>query len=200
MRICRLAHKNWFPRVRVSSTLTIGRDSLDLPRMIRERTHIFTMPAPGPDLFLQSDDFIKDVFKVMNEVGRHEFQVVTRHVDRAARIADKVSWGPNIWLGFMVEGAEVGDKIAQLRDIPAEVHFAHIKGAVAIPAFDVGGLNFVVVENAVEPVGFHELEESCANAGARLFLGPRVAEAEQRAPTATSTALVTTPTLPTRRR
>ena len=200
MRICRLAHKNWFPRARVSSTLTIGRDSLDLPRMIRERTHIFTMPAPGPDLFLQSDAFIIDVFKVMNEVARHEFQLGTRHIERVAHIAGKVPWGSNIWLGFVVDGAEVGDNIERLRDIPAQVRFAHVKGANAIPVFDVGGLNFVIVENAVEPVGYDELEASCANAGARVFLGPRVEEAELRVPTATSTALVVAPTVQARRK
>jgi protein gp37 len=200
MRICRLAHKNWFPRARVSSTLTIGRDSLDLPRMIRERTHIFTMPAPGPDLFLQSDAFIIDVFKVMNEVARHEFQLATRHIERVARIAGKVSWGPNIWLGFVVDGAEAGDSIERLRDIPAKVRFAHVKGAGAVPAFDVRNLDFVVVENAVEPAGFKQLEASCTHAGARLFLGPSVANAELRAPAATSIAPVAAPTAHARRR
>lgn len=189
MRICRLAHRAWFPRVRVSPTLTVGRDSLNLPAMLREPTHVFTMPAPGPDLFAQSDAFIESVFGVMNAQDRHEFQVCTRHIERVARIAGKVSWGPNIWLGTLIEDLEVGDEMAMLRATPAKVRFAHVKTDRSLPTFDVRGLQFVIVENAVEPQGFHRLEADCTQAGTRLFLGPRVADAELRTPAPNATVL-----------
>jgi protein gp37 len=170
-----------------------------LPGTLRERTHVFTMPAPGPDLFAQPDDFVRQVFAVMNREARHEFQVATRHVERAHRFADQVSWGPNIWLGALIEGDTVGESITLLRGTPARVRFAHIKGA-SVPPFDVGDLNFVVVENAIEPAGFAQLEAACKELGVRAFLGPRLADAELRAPAETSTALATAPAGNTRRR
>jgi protein gp37 len=171
-----------------------------LPSTLRERTHVFTMPAPGPDLFAQPDDFVRQVFAVMNREARHEFQVATCHVDRAYRFADQVSWGPNIWLGALIEDDTVAESIALLRDTPAKVHFAHIKAGASIPPFDVTGLDFVVVENAVEPAGFGQLDAACKQAGARVFLGPRLADAELRSPAETSTALATAPAANTRRR
>lgn len=181
MKICRLPHRIWFPRRVVTSTLSLGRDAMDLPRHWREPSHVFTMPAPAHDLFSLPDQFIDEVFTVMNTVGRHEFQVATRHIGRVRELAPRLGWAANIWLGVIVEDESAVEELALLSQIPAQVRFAHVQPKGTLPAFDVAGLNFVFVESSGEPTGLVPLQEACAGTGTRLFLGPRAADAELRA-------------------
>lgn len=180
MRICRLRHRNWFPRTTVSPTLSVGRDAVDLPLQWRERTHVFVSPAPGPELFEQPPGFISEVFSVMNRASRHEFQLATRLPARARELASQLNWTPNIWLGAIVDGQQAIERLHVLRTIPAEIRFAHVLAMEGIPEFAVSGLSFVIVEAHGEPAGLEGLDRLCVAAGARLFLGPTATDAELR--------------------
>jgi protein gp37 len=48
-------------------------------------------------------DFIKDVFKVMNDNLSHVFQVLTKRPERVLELNDDLTWSKNIWLGTSVE-------------------------------------------------------------------------------------------------
>lgn len=191
MRICRLHHRNWFPRVIVSPTLSVGRDAIDLPLQWRERTHVLVSPEPGPDLFTLPEDVISNVFDVMNRASRHEFHLATRHVERALELSPRLQWTPNIWMGAIVDGHQAIDRLDVLRELPANVRFAHVLPNEGVPAFDVDGLNFVIVEARGELAGVAALEGACANAGARLFLGPNASDAELRTNASSSLAAST---------
>lgn len=66
---------------------------------------------------------IRSVFAVMNEASQHQFQVLTKRPERAARLADKLQWSANIWLGTSVETMEVAHRVDSLREVRAAVRF-----------------------------------------------------------------------------
>jgi protein gp37 len=66
---------------------------------------------------------IQRVFNVMNRANWHQFQVLTKRPERALRLADRLVWTPNIWIGASVEDMTVARRVDALRQIPAAVHF-----------------------------------------------------------------------------
>jgi protein gp37 len=177
MDLCALAHRAWHPRVRVSATLTIGRDAMDLPCKWKEAFHVFVMP--DSDAFTQSERFLRELFAVMNAAAHHEFQLATRHPERALAMGSALSWTPNIWLGALAEGGHLAEQLEALRRTEAKVKFAHLRPRPGeqLPQVDLDGLSFVIVQAAGEPEGIPVLQQSCEAHGVRLFLGPRVENA-----------------------
>lgn len=70
-----------------------------------------------------SVEMIRRVFAVMNRATWHQFQVLTKRPERAARLADRLTWSENIWLGTSIESMEVAARADHLRRIPAAVRF-----------------------------------------------------------------------------
>jgi len=177
MRICALPHRLWSPRVKLSATLAVGRDAIDLPRQWREASHVFLQPHR--DVFELPEPIIESLFEVMSGTRRHEFQLTTLHPDRAVRMP-KTAWAPNIWVGALIVGDEDSSRLEALKQVPCAVHFAHLRPSAAVPTLDLAGLDFVVVEHDGEPSGLPALEEQCEASGLRLFMGRRAQDAETR--------------------
>lgn len=68
-------------------------------------------------------DFIKQVFKVMNDNGQHIFQVLTKRAERLLEVHKELKWTHNIWMGVSVEDEKVVDRIDFLRKTGARVKF-----------------------------------------------------------------------------
>jgi protein gp37 len=60
---------------------------------------------------------ITRVFEVMNAATHHQFQVLTKRPERAARLADQLPWSSNIWMGTSIENMEVARRADYLRQI-----------------------------------------------------------------------------------
>ena len=75
------------------------------------------------DLFYEqvSDAFIHDVWQVMHETPRRNYQILTkrpeRMVDLVAKIGEVLS---NVWLGTSIEDSDVVDRITHLRKVPLQ--------------------------------------------------------------------------------
>lgn len=67
--------------------------------------------------------FIKDIFQVMADTPRHTYQLLTKRSLRLTRIADKLEWPQNVWMGVSVESADVLDRVDHLRCMPAAIRF-----------------------------------------------------------------------------
>jgi protein gp37 len=67
--------------------------------------------------------FVRDVFDVIAETPRHTYQVLTKRSTRLRRIADKLDWPDNLWIGVSVENAGVLSRVDDLRAVPAAVRF-----------------------------------------------------------------------------
>ncbi len=81
------------------------------------------------DLFHEDLDpeFIKSVFRVMNENSRHIFQVLTKRSERLVEIADSLTWSPNIWMGVTVESSEYLYRMDHLLRTPAMTKFLSLE-------------------------------------------------------------------------
>lgn len=98
-------------------------DRLEQPLRWREPRRIFVNSMS--DVFHShfAVDMIRQVFDVMNCATQHQFQVLTKRPERAVRLADRLVWSENIWLGTSIEDINVATRADHLRHAPAAVRF-----------------------------------------------------------------------------
>lgn len=126
--------------------VTIHPESLDQPRRWRSPKVVFVNSMS--DLFHAKVPvgFIRDVFDVVRETPQHTYQVLTKRALRLSRVADKLDWPNNLWMGVSVESADVTDRIDGLREVPAAVRFLSCEPLLsALPALDLDGIGWVIV-------------------------------------------------------
>ena len=82
--------------------LTVHPDALDQPYRWTGRRTVFVNSMS--DLFHAKVplDFLKQVLGVMADTPQHTYQVLTKRSARLPKIADKLDWPPNLWLGVSV--------------------------------------------------------------------------------------------------
>ena len=103
--------------------LALHPDALGIPLRWREPRRIFVNSMS--DLFHARvpRQFIARVWDVMGRTPRHTYQVLTKRSLRLRRVADKLDWPDNVWMGVSVEGADVLNRVDHLREVPAAVRF-----------------------------------------------------------------------------
>ncbi|MFJ9760724.1 DUF5131 family protein [Streptomyces sp. NPDC101149] len=67
--------------------------------------------------------FVEQVFQVVAETPQHTYQLLTKRARRLRRLADRLDWPPNLWMGVSVESQDQLDRIDDLRQVPAAVRF-----------------------------------------------------------------------------
>ena len=60
---------------------------------------------------------VRRVFEVLNRAHWHQFQVLTKRPERAARYASRLRWGTKIWIGTSIESMEVAHRADAIRTI-----------------------------------------------------------------------------------
>ncbi len=98
-------------------------DQLNIPYTWKSPKTVFVNSMS--DLFHKdiSVDFIKSVFKVMNDNPKHVFQILTKRAERLYEIHKELKWTQNIRMGVSVENEKVTDRIEFLRETDAKVKF-----------------------------------------------------------------------------
>jgi protein gp37 len=92
------------------------------------------------------DEFIVQIFDVMNRAYWHTFQVLTKRPKRLEKIASKLNWTPNIWMGVTVESNDYIDRVNYLRKSPAAIKFLSIEPLIApVNEMDYNGIDWVIV-------------------------------------------------------
>lgn len=123
-------------------------------------------------------EMIARVFEVMNEARWHQFQLLTKRPERAARLAHRLSWTPNIWLGTSIENMSVAKRADHLRSI----ELAHVRFISAEPllgpldALDLTGIHWVIAGGESGP-GYRPVDvnwargirDRCRDAGVAFF-------------------------------
>jgi protein gp37 len=126
--------------------LTLHPDVLGLPLRWAKPKMIFVNSMS--DLFHESvpEDYIREVFRVMEKASWHKFQILTKRADRLARLAHTLSWPPHIWQGVSVESKEYVKRVALLRKVPATIRFLSIEPLLGlIPRLPLEGIHWVIV-------------------------------------------------------
>lgn len=120
---------------------------------------------------------IQQVFDVMNALPQHQFQVLTKRPERAARLADQLVWTENIWLGTSIEDMRVARRVDALRAIPAAVRFISAEPLLGpLDVLDISSVDWVIGGGEsgigyrpVNPAWAHGLRDLCQREGVAFF-------------------------------
>jgi protein gp37 len=153
-------------------------DRLLKPLSWREPRRIFVNSMSDVFHAQFSFEMIARVFEVMNEAHWHQFQVLTKRPERAARYADRLPWAPNIWIGTSIENMAVAHRADSLRKIEAAaVRFISAEPLLGpIDDLDLSGIDWVigggesgVAHRRCDPQWARGLRANCSRAGAAFF-------------------------------
>jgi len=126
--------------------VTVHPEVLEEPLRWRKPTLVFVNSMS--DLFHQKIpvSFFRQVFDVMRRADRHVFQVLTKRSERLARLAPRIAWPPNVWMGVTVESARFAYRIDHLRQTGAAVKWLSMEPLLGpVPGMDLTGIDWIVV-------------------------------------------------------
>jgi protein gp37 len=122
--------------------------------------------------------YIAQVFDVMVRCPQHTFQVLTKRAERLARLAPRLSWPANIWMGVSVENPSFRWRIDYLRRTPARVRFVSAEPLLAaLPDLNLDGIHWLIAGGESQPGArpaaiswFEDLRDQCERAHVAFFL------------------------------
>jgi protein gp37 len=122
-------------------------------------------------------DFIKKVFKVMNDNPQHVFQVLTKRAERLLELHTKLKWTHNIWMGVSVENDKVINRIDYLRRTNARVKFLSLEPLLGpLPSLNLNSIDWVIVggesgrkPRPMDPEWVLEIQEQCSRNEVAFF-------------------------------
>lgn len=131
------------------------------------------------DLFHEevSLDFIKKVFKVMNDNPQHVFQVLTKRHERLLELHKEFKWTHNIWMGVSVEDQRVEYRIDYLRKTNAKVKFLSLEPLIGpLPNMDFTNIDWAIVggesghnPRPMKPEWVIDIQDQCEKADVAFF-------------------------------
>lgn len=134
------------PKYKNGFELTLHEDSLEIPYAWEKPQIIFVNSMS--DLFHKdiSLEFIKKVFKVMNDCSHHTFQVLTKRADILLKYSEELNWTNNIWVGVSVENQDVINRIDYLRKLNAHIKFLSLEPLLSpLPNLNLDNIDWVIV-------------------------------------------------------
>jgi protein gp37 len=158
--------------------LTLRPDTLELPLHWRRPRTVFVNSMS--DLFHVNvpESYIAQVFDVMVRTPHHTYQVLTKRAERLARLADRLPWPGNVWMGVSVETPKYQWRIDYLRKTPAKIRFISAEPLLgALPNLNLNGIHWLIAGGESQPGArranlewFKDLRDQCKQAGAAFFL------------------------------
>ena len=157
--------------------VTIHPGSLDEPRRWRSPRVVFVNSMA--DLFHARVplSFVRDVFDVIAETPQHTYQILTKRSRRLQRVAERLDWPANLWMGVSVENALVLERVDHLRSVPAAVRFLSCEPLLGpLGGIDLNGIGWVIAGG--ESGQYHRpmdikwarsIRDNCRGAGVPFF-------------------------------
>lgn len=90
-------------------------------------------------------DYIKKIFKVMNDTPHHTYQILTKRADNLFKYSAEFTWTENIWQGVTVENENTVDRIDLLKKTPAKIKFISFEPLIG----DVGKVDLTNIDWAI---------------------------------------------------
>jgi protein gp37 len=157
--------------------IEIHEDALNVPFSWRGAKLVFVNSMS--DLFHPEVplEFIKKVFRVMNENPQHTFQVLTKRAERLHEIHEKLKWTTNIWMGVSVEDVRVLDRIDFLRGTNAKIKFLSCEPLIGpLMDMDLSNIDWVIVggesgrkARPIKEWWVWDIRQQCQEAGVAFF-------------------------------
>jgi protein gp37 len=152
-------------------------EALDLPYRWAAPRVVFVNSMS--DLFHArvSESFIRRVFEVMEATPRHTYQLLTKRATRLARLADKLPWPENVWMGVSIEDNKQAGRVDRLRQVPAAVRFVSAEPLLGpLDQLDLDGIDWLIAGGESGPncrppefEWIDELRERCAEYQVAFF-------------------------------
>lgn len=157
--------------------LTLHPHMLSRPLELRRPSMIFVNSMS--DLFHKAvpDEFIFQVFEIMNKAYWHTFQVLTKRPERVAMLNNKLNWTSNIWMGTSIEHSKYSKRIDALRETDAAVKFLSCEPLLGeLPNMNLKDIDWVIVGGESGPKArpmneewVIDIHEQCEDAGVAFF-------------------------------
>jgi protein gp37 len=120
-------------------------ERIDLPLKWRAPKRVFVNSMSDVFHAHFNLDMIRRVWATMEAAPQHQFQVLTKRPERALRLADRLPWPNNVWLGTSVEDMRVAHRVDTLRQVPAAVRFVSAEPLLgSLDALSLGGIHWVI--------------------------------------------------------
>lgn len=159
--------------------LTLHPDVLDRPKKWKKPEIVFVNSMS--DLFQPAvpASFIKKVFEVMNSLPHLQFQILTKRSGRLKRLAPKLNWTDNIWMGVSVEDARVLNRVEDLKATPAKIKFISAEPLIgSVKGIDLSGIHWCIIGGEsgdahvrrLDPQWVKELIHQCSQDHTRVFV------------------------------
>ena len=154
-------------------------DALAIPHGWKRPRTIFVNSMS--DLFHDkvSDAFILDIWQVMRDTPRHNYQILTKRPERMAALLSKKIKKilPNVWLGTSIENSDVANRVDYLRSVPAAIRFISFEPLIGpVGKIDMSGIHWAIVGGesgrSARPIReewIDELYQQCAKQKVAFF-------------------------------
>jgi protein gp37 len=124
------------------------------------------------------EDYLRIVFDVMCRTPQHTYQVLTKRAERLARIAPRLPWPDNVWMGVSVESPAYSWRIDYLRRVPSIVRFVSAEPLLAaLPDLNLSGIHWLIAGGESQPgcrpaaqEWFEDLRDQCLKSNVAFFL------------------------------
>jgi protein gp37 len=121
--------------------------------------------------------FVRDVFDVIARTPQHTYQLLTKRSARLPKVADKLDWPENLWLGVSVENSDHLYRVAHLRQVPAAVRFLCCEPLLSpLTDLDLTGIGWVITggesgprARPLDPDWVREIRDNCVASGVPFF-------------------------------
>jgi protein gp37 len=125
-----------------------------------------------------SEEYLQLVFDVMRQTPRHTYQILTKRAERLARLAARIQWPENVWIGVSVESSSYTWRIDYLRSVPAAVRFVSAEPLLgALPNLNLRGIHWLIAGGesqsgcrGAEIEWFRDLRDQCELSHVAFFL------------------------------
>jgi protein gp37 len=92
------------------------------------------------------DDYVRQVFSVMERAHWHQFQVLTKRPERVVELNGVLPWPEHIWLGVSVESSRYRHRIDSLCQTSARTKFLSLEPLLGdLPRLNLAKIDWVIV-------------------------------------------------------
>ncbi len=122
-------------------------------------------------------DFVRQVFTVIARTPQHTYQVLTKRSTRLRKVADRLDWPDNLWIGVSVENEDAMSRIDDLRQVPAAVRFLSCEPLLGpLPRINLDRIDWLIAggesgpnHRPVQSEWVTDLRDACQKAGVPFF-------------------------------
>jgi protein gp37 len=124
------------------------------------------------------ENYLQLVFEVIEKTPQHTYQILTKRATRLARVASRLRWPANVWMGVSVESPAYTWRIDYLRRVPAAVRFVSAEPLLdRLPGLNLVDIDWLIAGGESQPGcrpakidWFRDLRDQCRASGVKFFL------------------------------